>query len=178
MILEGDEGLRYLNANRNKAQAVQPAQVSDGADPVAEPEKAEQGVSGYAFPDDFEPEKGMKYPESGQFPLSYIRTHVVGVLSESEDNLTDIDQDDRDPSRTPIDHDTSDELNDKHGSVSNEEPVTAIQSTSSYVPATTMARFPFKYLYGDSFKKVNERFYVGQKFWNRTWDLFVESIII
>ncbi|KAJ5188698.1 hypothetical protein N7491_005019 [Penicillium cf. griseofulvum] len=176
LLLEGDAGLKDLNTNLNKAQAVQPARVSDGADLVAEPEKAKQGVSGYAFPVDFDPEKGMKYPKSGQFPLSYIRTHVVGELAESEDNLTDIDQDDRAPSRTPIDHDSSDELKDEHGSVSDEEPVTAIQFASSFTPAVTMARFPFKYLHGENFKKVNDRFYAGDKFWNRTWDLYYLSV--
>ncbi|KAJ5384488.1 hypothetical protein N7517_002399 [Penicillium concentricum] len=175
MLLEGDPGLKDLNANLNKAQAVQPAQPSRGPDGVVsadESNEAKQAVSGYALPVDFDPEHGMEYPASGQFPLSYIRTHVVGQLVESDDDLTEIDQDVRTPGHTPkIHRDVSDVLKDS-GDIFDEEPVTAIQVPISFTPAVTMARYPFKYLYGENFKRVNERFYVGNKFWNRTWDLF------
>jgi hypothetical protein len=177
MLLEGDEGLKDLNTHLYQAEAVQPAPGADGADPVAEP-KAKQGVSGYALPVDFKPEEGMEYPEGGQFPLSYIRTHVVGELSEAEDKLLTIKQDRRPQRRGPkmrLDlsglpkYDRGDPDTD-----SDEELVTAIPVSNSFTPAVTMARYPFKYLHGDDAKRVNERFYEGDKFWNRTWHLFVK----
>ncbi|KAJ5835047.1 hypothetical protein N7447_001073 [Penicillium robsamsonii] len=175
MLLEGDPSLKDLNTNLNKAQPVQPAQPArgpDGVDRVDESNKDKQAVSGYALPVDFEPEHGMEYPASGQFPLSYIRTHVVGQLVESDDDLTEIDQDDRTPGRTPNIHLDVSALLNESGDISEEEPVTAIQVPISFTPAVTMAHYPFKYLYGANFKRVNGQFYAGNKFWNRTWDLY------
>ncbi|KOS43787.1 hypothetical protein ACN38_g5286 [Penicillium nordicum] len=172
MLLEGDPGLKDLNTELNKARVARPAPAADGADPApAESNKAKQGVSGYAFPVDFKPENGMQYPLSGQFPLSYIRTHVVGQLPESEDQpLTEIKQDGRPHRRTPEMHlDVSDTDSD-------EELVTAIPVSKSFTPAVAMARFPFRYLHGDNAKKVNEQFYEGDKFWNRTWYLYYLSV--
>ncbi|OQE04143.1 hypothetical protein PENSOL_c001G07065 [Penicillium solitum] len=179
MLLEGDPGLKDLNTELNKARAARPAPAADGADP-AESNKAKQGVSGYAFPVDFKPEDGMEYPAGGQFPLSYIRTHVVGQLPEPEDKLlTQNKQDGRPHRRTPKMHlDLSGLSKDERGDGdisdmdSDEELVTAIPVPKSFTPAVTMARFPFRYLHGENAKKVNERFYEGDKFWNRTWDLY------
>lgn len=184
MLLEGDPGLKDLNTELNKARAARPAPAADGADP-AESNKAKQGVSGYAFPVDFKPEDGMKYPTGRQFPLSYIRTHVVGQLPEPEDKLlTQNKQDGRPHRRTPKMHlDLSGLSKDERGDGdisdmdSDEELVTAIPVTKPFTPAGTMARFPFRYLHGENAKKVNERFYEGDKFWNRTWDLCVKSRI-
>lgn len=184
MLLEGDPGLKDLNTELNKARAARPAPAADGDDP-AESNKAKQGVSGYAFPVDFKPEDGMEYPAGGQFPLSYIRTHVVGQLPEPEDkHLTQIKQDGRPHRRIPKMHLDLSGLS-KYGrgdgdisdTGSDEELVTAIPVPKSFTPAVTMARFPFRYLYGENAKKVNERFYEGDKFWNRTWDLCVKSRI-
>ncbi|CAG7956984.1 unnamed protein product [Penicillium nalgiovense] len=179
MLLEGDEGLKDLNTHLYQAEAVQPAPGADGADAVAEP-KAKQGVSGYALPVDFKPEEGMEYPE-GEFPLSYIRTHVVGELSESEDKLLTLRQNRRPQRRTPKMHlDLSGlpkyDRGDGPDIDSDEELVTAIPVSKSFTPAVTMARYPFKYLHGDDAKRVNERFYEGDKFWNRTWDLYYLSV--
>ncbi|KAJ5960448.1 uncharacterized protein N7479_007598 [Penicillium vulpinum] len=181
LLLQGDESLRYLNTHLSDGAAVRPAREADGADPVAETKKAKQGVSGYALPVDFEPEHGMKYPPEPGFPLSYIRSYVVGELFDSEDNHLTQNQDDRNPRRAPkIRVELSDVVKDERGGDfdmnSDEEPVTAIQVTSSFSPAVTMARFPFKYLHGDNCLRVNERFYEGDKFWNRTWDLYYLSV--
>ncbi|CAG8887982.1 unnamed protein product [Penicillium egyptiacum] len=181
MLLEGDEGLRDLNTHLNQAKAVQTAESADGADPVAE-SKAKQGVSGYALPVDFKPEEGMEYPEGGQFPLSYIRTHVVGQLAESEDKLlTKLKQDGRPHRRTPkmrlnLSVPPKDERGGNSDIDSDEELVTAIPISKLFTPAVTMARFPFKYLHGDDAKRVDQRFYEGDKFWNRTWDLYYLSV--
>ncbi|KGO63960.1 hypothetical protein PITC_013280 [Penicillium italicum] len=183
MLLEGDESIKDLDTHLNQAQTVQPAPGADGPDP-AESNKAKQGVSGYALPVDFDPEIGMKYPKAGQFPLSYIRTHVVGQLSESEGKLlTDIKQDGRPHGRTPkMRLDLSGLLKDKRGGGggsdrdSDEEPITAIPVSKSFTPVLTMARFPFKYLQGTNFKRVNKQFYEGDKFWNQTWDLYYLSV--
>ncbi|EKV07260.1 QDE-2-interacting protein [Penicillium digitatum] len=176
MLLEGDESLKDLDTHLNQARAVQPALDADRADP-AESNKAKQGVSGYALPVDFDP-GSMEYPQSGQFPLSYIRTHVVGQLAESEDKrLTEIKQNDRPLGRTPkMRLDLSGLLKDEHGGGASDrdsdEEVTPIPVSKSFTSAVTMARFPFKYLQGANVKRVNERFYEGDKFWNRTWDLY------
>ncbi|OQD72122.1 hypothetical protein PENPOL_c001G07747 [Penicillium polonicum] len=183
MLLEGDPGLKDLNTELNKARAARPAPApapaADEADP-AESNKAKQGVSGYALPVDFKPEDGMQYPAGGQFPLSYIRTYVVGQLPEPENKLlTQIKQDGRPRRRTPnMRLDLSGLSNYERGGGeipdkdSDEELVTAIPVPKSFTSAVTMARFPFKYLHGENAKKVNERFYEGDKFWNRTWDLY------
>lgn len=188
MLLEGDPGLKDLNTELNKARAARPAPApapaADEADP-AESNKAKQGVSGYALPVDFKPEDGMQYPAGGQFPLSYIRTYVVGQLPEPENKLlTQIKQDGRPRRRTPnMRLDLSGLSNYERGGGeipdkdSDEELVTAIPVPKSFTSAVTMARFPFKYLHGENAKKVNERFYEGDKFWNRTWDLCVKSKI-
>ncbi|CAI7580420.1 unnamed protein product [Penicillium glandicola] len=186
MLLEGDMGLMDLDTGLNKSRVVQTPPGAHEADPVAESaesNKAKKGVSGYSLPVDFEPENGMQYPASGQFPLSYIRTHVVGELVESEDkHLTQINQDDCTPRRIPKIHlDLSDLRKDERGSGtsnmdSDEEPVTAIPVVVSFTPAVAMARFPFIYLQGKDSKRVDERFYRGDKFWNRTWDLYYLSV--
>ncbi|KAJ5616195.1 hypothetical protein N7537_001309 [Penicillium hordei] len=182
MLLEGDPGLKDLNTELNQAQAARPAPAADGADP-AESDKADQGVSDYALPVDFKPEDGMKYPAGGQFPLSYIRTHVVGQLPEPEDKLlTQIKQDGRHRHTPKMRLDLSGLLKYERGdgdifdTDSDEELVTAIPVSKSFTPAVAMARFPFRYLHGENAKKVNERFYEGDKFWNRTWDLYSLSV--
>lgn len=181
MLLEGDEGLKDLDTHLNQARAVQPAPGADKADPV-ESNKAKQGVSGHALPVDFDPENGMEY--RGQFPLSYIRTHVVGELAGSEDKLLTIEQDGRPHGRTskmrldlsglPKDDWGGGGVSDRD---SDEEQVTAIPVSQSFTSAVTMARFPFKYLQGENSKRVNEQFYKRDKFWSRTWDLFVKCEI-
>ncbi|KGO42087.1 hypothetical protein PEX1_049340 [Penicillium expansum] len=180
MLLEGDEGLKDLDTHLNQARAVQPAPGADKADPV-ESNKAKQGVSGHALPVDFDPENGMEY--RGQFPLSYIRTHVVGELAGSEDKLLTIEQDGRPHGRTskmrldlsglPKDDWGGGGVSDRD---SDEEQVTAIPVSQSFTSAVTMARFPFKYLQGENSKRVNEQFYKRDKFWSRTWDLYYLSV--
>ncbi|KAI3177025.1 hypothetical protein DTO039G3_384 [Penicillium roqueforti] len=170
MLLEGDTGLNDLNTHLSQAEAVQPAPSADGADPGAGFTKAKQDVS-------------QSYPEGGQFPLSYIRTYVVGDIGGSRDRpLTQINQ--RHPRRTPKMHIDIPGLNKRKdeggGGISDldcdEELVTAIPVTKSFTPATTMARFPFRYIPQNDAQSVNERFYEGDQFWNRTWDLYHLSV--
>ena len=170
MLLEGDMGLNELNAHLNQPEAVQPTSGADGADPGAGSTKAKQGVS-------------QSYPEGGPFRLSYIRTYVVGNIGGSRDKpLTQINQ--PHPRRTPnmrIDipglPKRKDERDGGMSDLDCDELVTAIPVFKSFTPAITMARFPFRYIPRDDAQSVNERFYEGDKFWNRTWDLFVKSKI-
>ncbi|KAJ5562864.1 hypothetical protein N7461_001625 [Penicillium sp. DV-2018c] len=58
-----------------------------------------------------------------------------------------------------------------HSDGSSESQLTVVPA-SSFIPATSMAHFYKKYVPPYAAEAVKENFYRGEKFWNRTWDLY------
>lgn len=178
MLLEGDMNLMDLDTLLNKANTAKPAQAEDGAVPGSKPHEAKQGVSGNVSSVYYDPRNPMGISKHQYLPVSYIRSYVIGEHAEPENNhLTPVDQDDGNSSDFPNPHPEGPGLPQDEHPVDGIIPgtrITTISTPSFFTPAVTMARYPLQYIYGENAKRVNARFYAGDKFWNRTWDLFVE----
>lgn len=160
------------------SRRVDAAQAQSQKAPV--PAINDPGVSGTIPEFDFDPSRPVRVPRVPRENLSYIRTHVIGILHEDDSYLTELDQDPSSagstPAMSPNPQHPSDESNP--GISLQDVPVQSsmifhpeIPNPTSFTSAVTMARYAVKYCSGELAKIVSERFYDGGKFWNRTWDL-------
>ncbi|KAJ5130518.1 uncharacterized protein N7515_006557 [Penicillium bovifimosum] len=99
---------------------------------------------------------------------------VAGLLAdEPQANVKDPDVDcSHEPRKTHLECPSADQ--DKHDGAHSDKisegQLTAVPT--SFTPATIMARFYLKYVPESASDEVNAKFYEGEKFWNRGWDLY------
>lgn len=170
--------VQSMNLDARLSRRVDDEQVGSQNAPV--PAINNPGVSGNIPEFDFDPSHPLRMPDFPHTSLSYIRTRVIGILHEDDSYLTELDQDVNStassPAMNPNQQGPSDECNsdmsllDVPGS-SSIIFYPEIPNPTSFTSAVTMARYAIKYCSGEQAKIVSERFYDGDKFWNRTWDL-------
>ncbi|KAJ5338290.1 hypothetical protein N7452_005018 [Penicillium brevicompactum] len=171
--------VQSMNLDARLSRRVDDEQVRSQNAPV--PAINNPGVSGNIPEFDFDPSRPLRMPDFPHTSLSYIRTRVIGILHEDDSYLTELDQDvdstASSPAMNPNQQGPSDECNsdmsllDVPGS-SSIIFYPEIPNPTSFTSAVTMARYAIKYCSGEQAKIVSERFYDGDKFWNRTWDLY------
>ncbi|KAJ5774015.1 hypothetical protein N7457_008911 [Penicillium paradoxum] len=177
MLLEGDMGLMDLDTGLNRPSTAPPAQAEDEAVRGSKSDEAKQGVSGNFSEFYRDPNNPMVMTERQNLPVSYVRSFVIGQSAEPENNrLTGFNQGDDDSSDSLDLHlDELEHQGKDNGGVGPSmvgKQVTTISTLTRFTPAVAMARFPFKYVHGENSKRIDARFYQGNKFWNRTWDLY------
>ncbi|KAJ5551064.1 hypothetical protein N7535_000995 [Penicillium sp. DV-2018c] len=148
-LMEKDEGLMNLSADpQNKGEGTGPAQQNAESLPVSEP---------------------VVDPVTETF--SELQATTKDLVIDS--NRQDVDS----PHNTQkSQHECPSTPQDKHDGAHSEktsEGQLTVVSSSSFVPATAMARFFMRYVPGHAVSEtVNEKFYKGEKFWKRTWNLY------
>jgi hypothetical protein len=121
------------------------------------------------------------------YPLSYIRTYVPGTgVLEEHDEVMDGDLTPLHQARLiGMSDDATLNVTSKPESAPSEDSATIVPYRStvssdakvplSFTPALALAHFPYKHLRGDLAKRISQEFYEGGKFWQRTWDLYVNN---
>lgn len=173
LLFEGDQALldMYTHLNENPgtgaAEAASPAPVAVVS---AAPQTQPQGPM--VVPMD----PSLSHPEPR---LSYIRTGVIGQNAGDEDNqviqppqsvssFSSAETKSRsklESAAPPQEHHTPES--------SSQIDTSDVSLATSFCPANTMARFPYKYIRSDLSQSVASQFFDGNKFWNREWDLYV-----
>ncbi|KAJ5625841.1 hypothetical protein N7510_002150 [Penicillium lagena] len=111
-------------------------------------------------------------------PLSYIRSRVTGVDQlDNQDHsgqaiLPTVDQNDSTSHELEAVAHLDNEAIDVDSSTQGPGWPSDVTLAESFCPVVALSRFPYRYLRGEMSQKVASRFFDGNKFWNRHWDLY------